>query len=201
MIPLSIWLAERHQPPEVPFTAGETEDQASLPDSPGEAEHQDSAEFAQREEALLAALKEAEEKLQQQLLAQAERERELELRLGEDLGRRLQSEVLRAVEGLLQAVEESLSQALTPFLNEHVRAKAIAELTELIRREIQRSDSPVLEIRAPTRLHDALRAVGDEANVSIAVAPSEIIEVVLTTERRRFEELSARWLEAIEGMA
>jgi hypothetical protein len=201
MIPLSLWLAERHPPPDVPFIDAAAEEQASPLIDAGEAEPEGGADPVQREEALLSALREAEEKLQQQLLMQMERERELELRLGEELGRRLQSDISRSIEDLLEALEESLVHVLTPFLKEHARQKAIAELAEMVRREIQRSDTPVLEIRAPTRLHDALRAVGEEAKVSIAVAPSEIIEVVLTTERRRFEELSARWLEAIEGMA
>jgi hypothetical protein len=200
MIPLSLWLAERHPPPDVPLMDIANEEHASPLISPEEAAAQGDVDFAQREEALLLAVSEAEAKLQQQLLLQMERERELERCLGEDLGRRLESEISKSVGALLEAIEESLVQALTPFLNEQTRLKAITELTEMVRHELQRSDLPVLEIRAPARFHEALRSAADGANTSMTLAPSEIVEVILTAERRRFEELSARWVDAIEGM-
>lgn len=77
--------------------------------------------------------------------------------------------------------------------------RSVAELGELVRRELQQADTPVLEIRAPSSLHDALRPLADEAGVSMIVTESDLVEVVLAAERRRFEDLSSRWLDAIKG--
>jgi hypothetical protein len=39
----------------------------------------------------------------------------------------------------------------------------------------------------------------DHAGVSLTATECETIEIVLVTERKRFEELSSRWLEVIQG--
>lgn len=200
MIPLSRWLAERQLPAQALQIPDGLEEHADpMPDLDIETDAGKVAAAAQREEQLLASLREAEERLEQQLLAHGARERELEIQLGEDLCRRLQSGIAKATETLLGLLEESLADALGPFLQEQAVNRSVAELGELVRRELQQADTPVLEIRAPSSLHDALRPLADEAGVSMIVTESDLVEVVLAAERRRFEDLSSRWLDAIKG--
>jgi hypothetical protein len=196
MIPLSRWLAERQSPAQaLHIPDGLEEPACPMPALEIETDTVNAA--AQREEELLASLREAEERLEQQVLARAARERELETRLGEDLSRTLQAGIAKATGSLLGMIEESLAMALAPLLEEQARSRSIAELTELIRRELRQADTPVLEIRAPSHLHDALRPLAGEAGISMTMTESACVEVVLAAERRRFEDLSSRWLDAI----
>ena len=198
MIPLSRWLAERQSPAQaLHIPDGLEEPACPIPELDIETDAVSAAAAAQREEELLTSLRETEERLEQQVLAHAARERELETRLGEDLSRTLQTGIAKATGSLLGMIEESLAMALAPLLEEQARSRSIAELTELIRRELQQADMPVLEIRAPSHLHDALRPLADEAGISMTMTESACVEVVLAAERRRFEDLSSRWLDAI----
>lgn len=202
MIPLSQWLAERHPPQDAPRPAEAVEEHMVLtPEPECDLDESIANAVAQREEELLTAVREAEAKLEQQALSHAARERELEARLGAELGRRLQSEISSAFEGLLTTIEESLAQLLAPFLTEQARIRATADLMDLIRRDMQQSEAPLIEIRAPAGLHDAMRCLGDEAGIAVTDGSSDIVELVFSTDRRRFEDLSARWVETIGGQA
>lgn len=119
--------------------------------------------------------------------------------VGEELGRHIASEIDRAFGGALGMLEESLCQALLPFLGEQARMRAVSDLKDLLVQELQQAESPVLEIRAPAEFHEALSVLRDHAGVSLTATECETIEIVLVTERKRFEELSSRWLEVIQG--
>lgn len=202
MIPLSRWLAERQAPVTVHAVPDDLEEPIHpLPDPLAAMDSQERHDAVRREEELRAMLRAVEERLEQQLLTQAAREREIETSLGEELRLKLQSEIARAMETLLEMIEESLASTLAPFLEEQARKKAVEELTVLVRQELQLTEAPVLEIRAPARLQDALYSLGDEIGISVTATESSVVELVFATERRRFEDLSSRWLQAIKGHA
>jgi hypothetical protein len=174
------------------FAASENiADEKSCPEAP--------LEEADREEELRAALKRAEDQLEELSLVHAEKERQLVNRLGEELGRHISSAIDRAFGSALVMLEESLCQALLPFLGEQARMRALSDLRDLLVQELQQAEAPVLEIRAPAELHEALSVLRNHAGVSLTATECKTIEIVLVTERKRFEELSSRWLEVIQG--
>ena len=156
-------------------------------------------DFKDRELELLLALKQAEERLNSAADRHAEAESQLRQTLGAELGARLLSQIDSALESLLAAIEDSLFQVLVPFLSEQARTRAVSDLVELIRDELRRADLPVLEIRAPSTLHGALNVMVEQASVSVKLVEADVTEIVLSTHRLQFEDLSSRWYMSIEG--
>ena len=134
-------------------------------------------------------------------MAYAEKERELLSRLGDDLSSRIATEMSRALDDVLGILEECLGEVLTPFLCDKARARATSRLLDLVREELRQTDDPVLEIRAPAELHDSLSLLREAADVSSTLTESGTVEIVRSAHRMRFEELSLRWCQVIEGGA
>jgi hypothetical protein len=200
MIPLSHWLTGRSSPESSPLLGLEAYELAALETMPdGEACPEGSPEAPDLEETLRAALRRAEEQLEKLSLVHAERERKLMDRLGEELAGHIASEIDRAFGSALGTLEESVCQALSPFLGEQARVQAVRELRNLIEQELLRADSPALEIRVPAELYDALAGVQESTGVSLTVTDCQTVEVAFAAERLRFEELSSRWLAIIQG--
>jgi hypothetical protein len=200
MIPLSDWLTGRSGPESSPTSGFEVHDLAASETMPDD---ETCAEITivkpDPEEILRAALRRTEDQLEELSRAHAERERELMNRLGDELSRHIASEVDRAFDSALGMLEDSLCQALLPFLGEQARVRAVSGLRDLIEQELQQAGSPALEIRAPAELHDALAGLRERSGLLLTVTDCQTIEVVFSTERLRFEELSSRWLAIIQG--
>lgn len=157
------------------------------------------ADAPSRDDELLEAPEQTEDRFAELIKAHAVREEELRSQLGSELNQRLEAEINRAFGALLGMLEDSLSQVLMPFLTVEVRIRAVSDLMKLIRQELREADGPVLEIRAPAAVHDALATLQDQSAVSITIAESATVEIILASQRARFEELSSRWCAAIEG--
>jgi hypothetical protein len=155
----------------------------------------------EREEELLAALRESERKFLEQKALYADLEQTMSNRLGGEITRQLQTDVERCFQQILLGLEEALSQILVPFLMEEVRRKTITELADLVRRELGDPDAPVINVRAPLELHDALARMSEQSSIALNLTESDEIEIAIGAQRVRFEQLSAQWLAVIEGIA
>jgi len=200
MIPLAHWLTERAD------AAGSLASEPALeefpqPDDIFEPESPPSgySDTQGREEELREALHKAEQRLEELSLAHAEKERELLNRIGDELTSRIAAEMSRALDDVLSKLEEALGDVLRPFLCEQARAKAVSSLIELVKEELRQTDDPVLEIRAPADMHEPLLALRELGDVSSTLIESRTVEIIRATNRIRFEELSLRWCQAIEG--
>jgi hypothetical protein len=200
VIPLSRWLSERPKPlgssspvmvPEERSICRNCAEIASLTVTESEA--------PSREEELLAALEQAEDRLAKLIQSQAREVEELQNRLGHELNKHVEAEVARAFGDILGMLEESLTQVLMPFLAGEARMRANSDLMEMIRRELRETHEAVLDIRAPASVHEALAGLREQTGVSITVSESETVEIILATQRSRFEELSSQWCAAIMG--
>jgi hypothetical protein len=201
MIPLAKWLADRTRP--LPSTSLSSEPGMHyLPEIDSDDEVRLISEPASpsREEELLVALKHAEERIEETIRANAESESRLCQQLGCELASRLVAEINRALEDMLGLIEDSLFQVLVPFLSDEARTRSVSDLLDLIRQELRSAEVQALEIRAPAHLHKELAMLQEQSNVAVTVIDSETIEIVLTTQHLRFEELSSRWHASLEGI-
>ena len=200
MIPLAHWLTERAEAARSSESGPILEeyrqlDEVICPESPPA----NDTEAPNREEELLEALLNAEQRIEELSLTHAGKEKELLNRIGDELTSRIAAEMGRALDDVLSNLEETVGDVLRPFLCDQARARAVSSLLELVREELQQTDNPVLEIRAPVDMHEALLALRQSGDVSSMLTESRTVEIVRATNRIRFEELSLLWCQAIEG--
>jgi hypothetical protein len=200
MIPLLRWLDERSGHPETGLSALQP-----LHDVPytgaisAEAPEENAILPPDREAELAMALQQAEERLIQLGQSHMCREKELRSQLGAELSERLALDIARSFQDLLDVIEDSLTQVLTPFLSDAARSKATSDLIEMIKRELSDIEGPVLEIKAPSELQVVLSGLSSEAGISVMMSESDTVEIILAGQRLRFAELSASWCAAIQG--
>ena len=201
MIPLAQWLTDRAgsraaaEPP-----AEEPAEQApTLEIMTGGEMAANLEESENREAELTASLAAAEERAAELADALVRREQELGALLGEELGRRLEEGISQGFAAMQAMLEETLHDVLTPFLADAARSRVITELKDLLKKQLREADAPVMEIRVPPELHEALERVCQQLAPSATLTAGETVEVVFTAHRQRFEELSARWRAVIEG--
>lgn len=203
MIPLSRWLAQQDDPEASQPPSGTTDDVPEAEISQASEQHliaeDSSLQHAAREEELCAVLAAAEERAAELSAALAQREVELKAAFAEDLADRLAAGIGGAFDTLLRKLEDALAEVLTPFLTREARDKAMAELQDILARELREADEPVLALKAPAELHDRLETLRPHLAVSTALVESDRIEIVFAGRRLRFEEMSSRWCSAIKG--
>lgn len=201
MIPLAQWLTDRQgSPPAAEPSAEEAAEQAPTLESMTISQMTVTLEEQQSHAAKLAAsLAAAEERAAELADTLVRREQELRALLGEELGRRLEEGVSQGFATMQAVLEEALHDVLTPFLADAARRRVITELKNLLDKQLREADAPVMEIRVPPELHEALEAFCQQLAPAATLTAGDTIEVVFTGHRQRFEELSARWRAVIEG--
>lgn len=93
----------------------------------------------------------------------------------------------------------SLTGVLGPFLDRAVRERAVGRLVEMVEEEIMRKQNALLEISAPSRLHERLSGILSERGLSAALVEGDPVVVTCRAERVVFEDLAERWITHIRG--
>lgn len=113
----------------------------------------------------------------------------------------LAGRILGAMRELEAGIAESTARILLPFLNEHVRLQAIAELTHAIEAAVAKDQGAVLAIRGPEDLIGLLReklaGTGVNASYSIGSTPDVQVSLNDTVLQTRLEAWMARIREAV----
>ena len=204
MIPLGRWLVERGGGAGVgvagplPLELLSSGDDGATVEMPCEVDPGIQA-LTDRLSELEAALAAAVEGLDEERALHSARERELERRLGEHLVAELRTGLEAALSKLQHDVEAAAADALLPFLGNAAASLSAGQLTVLIRSVLRDTAAPLLEVKAPARLHGALSAALDEAGVTASLKDDDTIELVFSTHAARFQDLADRWLMMIEG--
>ena len=92
-----------------------------------------------------------------------------------------------------------LADALTPFISEQARQRAIGELLDLVEAVLSEAGSVELDIQAPSDLHNVLGDSLTRRNITARFLDSSQIIITCGSLRSRFEELSGEWLDAVKG--
>jgi len=129
----------------------------------------------------------------------SQRESELIERIGAVSAESIANNVAAAISEMKSDLELVLADALTPFISEQIRQNAIAELLGLVQSVISDGGSLELDIHAPSDLHGIL---GDSlTRRGLAARFHDASQIIITcgSLRTRFEELSVRWLDEVNG--
>ena len=195
MIPLSRWLHDRESGPHFAFSSDAGGMEADGPpvgsfDPPEQASQS-------RELQLEDALQAAEEALADERQSRDQRERRLREELGEDLALVLKNHIDVSLQSMQRELEAAIASILQPFLKEQSTSRAAAALIGLIEAELGHESQPLLELRAPCELHDAIRPSLERLNLPISLSEGWGIELAFTSRTARFEQLAARWHDII----
>ncbi|MCA3554247.1 hypothetical protein [Aestuariivirga sp.] len=149
---------------------------------------------ARRVQELEEALAEARDKLTAQQAEAALREAELAARLGAELAAGIGHEVAAGLRSLQEDIESAVTGILQPFLGRHAALRASAELAGLVGKSLGASHEPLLDVRAPIDLHEALHAELRGRGLEVQMTEAAAVELVFTRRRERFELLAAHWI-------
>lgn len=197
MIPLAAWLQDCRYP-----RAREVDTTATIPDSDDtDVDGESARRSAKQAEERLLQLDDALEAARLSLLQEREqwtaREAELRQQFASDMAVALRDQVITCLNGLQHALEQSLADALIPFLSREAVKQAHHQLIGLLHCSVEH-EGAVLEVRAPGELHQLFREKLDEAGMQAVFIESPAIEVLFDARRARFELLSQRWIQILE---
>ena len=146
------------------------------------------------EEALAASLESA----QQERHAAVTRERELSHRLGEELALRLGQDIRSGLTQLQAEIELAICDILSPFLEQQACRRSADSLRTMIAQSLSDTTEPLVEVRAPSLMHDAVRSAVEAAGMQVELLEGHHIELTIGTQVTRFEGLAARWIEVLK---
>lgn len=200
MIPLGQWLAGQdigqHEPT---HTVDSHLEEAEPPGLERIIENRTLSEVSERlaksEDALASAL----QQLELERESATTREAKLHNQLGEQLVAALRESIRSGLTDMQEAVESAIVDALTPFLTEAAVKRAAADIVSSINQVVNSSADPPILVKVPKQLHPLLSSALDQLTVPVSEADAEVIEVVFTSQRVRFEELSHNWVLTISG--
>lgn len=127
------------------------------------------------------------------------REREISERLGAEAIEKLSGLFQHAINAFSRRLEETLADALQPFLSEEIRKRSTGALLDMVQTSIRETTSSLLEIRAPGYLHGLLQSTLDRMDLPVIILDSQEIEMRFDTHVDRFDDLSAEWISIIRG--
>jgi hypothetical protein len=110
---------------------------------------------------------------------------------------RISNDVEAAFTSFRELLEGALTDVLRPFLEEFVLSKVKSTLLDLVMKEIVDAGEPVLEIRAPSALHQALASRFSEMKLALALSDSPMVEVVSRAGPSRFADTADKWIRLI----
>ncbi len=203
MIPLSRWLQEdraqaapslEHQPHEKTFSA-------FAPEGGGHPVEVTVNDTSGRVAELESQVAELHLRWESDRLAAAARETQLTEQLSGGAASQFADQVKVAFADLQFSIEQAVFEALVPFLNLEVSRKATSELLVLLQKAQSESADPLFEIRAPLHLIEHLRSALSRDGLSLTLQDGPEVELVFRSASIRFEELAARWIDALKGPA
>ena len=197
MIPLASWLRDcrSQEPGKLQPPHGESPPLAIEQDDSEDGVGKD---LVQRLRELEEALATSVESAQQERHAAATRERELSQRLGEELASRLGQDIRSGLMQLQADIELALCDVLAPFLEQQSCRRSVDDLRTMIAQSLSDTTEPLVEVRAPGPMHDAVRSAIEEAGLQIDLLEGHHIELTIGTQVTRFEGLASRWIEVLK---
>ena len=202
MIPLANWL-ESHGAPAAPFSpsfdslfesGASQQPNSSEPESFAEREH-----LSNRVKELEVMLQATEEQSQEERIRQAAREQALERNLSEEVAAQINGSVKATFCNLQEAVESALVEVLLPFLRRTAAQRAAGDLIGLLREMLASTAEPLIELKAPARLHETLNSALERAGIAVLLREGEAVELVFSSQTARLQELGANWVQLLEG--
>jgi hypothetical protein len=131
----------------------------------------------------------------------AERETEINAEWSDRSAERLAAGFDKLKHDLACQIGKELCRVLQPFLDEAVCRRAEEQLLALLDEELATSRDVVLEVRAPEVLHERLGQLLHKKNIAVAITQSEELELVMRDGASRFENMAARWMNALRAPA
>jgi hypothetical protein len=110
---------------------------------------------------------------------------------------RISNDVKAAFANLRELLEGALTDVLQPFLEDLVVSKVKSTLLDLVMTEIVDAGEPILEIRAPSALHQALVGRFSEMKLALALSDSPMVEVISRAGPSRFADTADKWIRLI----
>lgn len=203
MIPLERWLQDRGGGNRLAITCTPADEDETVPEGVRVTEVEgapagvDDNRLLELEQALASALRQHEETRQEAL----KREHELAAQFGAEVSAHLAHSIRDGLATLHSVIEAALSEVLSPFIGDTARGAALAELRQLLSRELADMTDPLIHVRAPAHLHGLIADTLEGSGVSCALLEADTIELSFSHHRVRFEELSARWIEGLKDLA
>lgn len=157
--------------------------------------HEDVGRLMKCEESLATAL----QQLAEERASAVAREAQLLEQLGEQMIAALSESITSGLVVLQNSIENAIVDALTPFLETAVVRMSAKELVSSLRHAIVNSADPPIVVKVPRWLHPLLSAALDEITVPVIETDTRVMEVIFSSEKSRFEELSRHWALTISG--